>query len=368
MRGQDLLDVLEHIQPELIEDANRAPIRRVNRWLGLAAMFVLILGIGAVGAHFVKNGNIIAGREAGAPPPYAAEKAEGNLKEQIAFEPDSPEDSSEIREQLLSMTLGGLRLGMTEEEVKNIVGEPTGISNSGPIKDYDGNSRVCWFYISNDPAYGTDLSLDMIDTGDGWIVNSIMAFASSDFALSNGIHIGSSLAEVEAVYGEDYCEDMNDQIYYCLGDSLNLSISLTDEKVQYIYLGELIPESWNLEEIPQDPPPYMLCGDPITVYERTQSGWSETERTGKDAKRVEVTMNIMELEPYEGAEDRASYVVDFRNGTVAVLYADDESGAIYTTDSFDPKILNTEDWEDKLTLQEKCFFPEGTWDIVAGKN
>lgn len=90
------------------------------------------------------------------------------------------------------------------------------------------------------------------------------------------------------------------------------------------------------------------------------------ECSGKEAKRIEVIMEIEELQAYDGEKQVISYVVDFHNGTIAVLYSSDESGAVYTTKDFDPEILDTENWESKLSLYMVCFFPTGTWDAVAG--
>jgi hypothetical protein len=48
MRGDELLDALEHIEPELIEQAGRMPKRPWLRWTALAACLGLLIGLGAL--------------------------------------------------------------------------------------------------------------------------------------------------------------------------------------------------------------------------------------------------------------------------------------------------------------------------------
>ena len=362
MRGQDLLDVLEHIRPELIEEAGKASPRKSVKWIGVAAAILLVLGIGTIGTHYLGLGNHI---------PSGAEPA-SNVQQESTQQPEDStlrETSPAVKEKLLSMTLGGLSLGMSEEEVKSIIGEPDGYSNSGPIKDETGNTRISWFYkFSDNPDTRYDVNLRMIDTGSGWILNEITAYSSSDFSLSNGIHIGSTLEDVDAICGSDYdVIDEDTKRVYMLGDNLlYLHIVLSDDVVTNIYLGAFVPENIDLGSTEPADPPYSLSGDPITVYQRTETGWTAKECSGKEAKRIEVIMEIEELQAYDGEKQVISYVVDFHNGTIAVLYSSDESGAVYTTKDFDPEILDTENWESKLSLYMVCFFPPGTWDAVAG--
>ena len=48
MRGDELLDILEHIEPELIEQADRKPRTPWLRWTALAACLALLVGIGTL--------------------------------------------------------------------------------------------------------------------------------------------------------------------------------------------------------------------------------------------------------------------------------------------------------------------------------
>lgn len=374
MRGQDLLDALEYVKPELIEDAGKAPTRKRARWIGLVAAVLLVLGIGTMGTYYLGSGQFTpnGSEPAGIAQPEPEQESLLEDKEQQAetsTAPETDESPSEVREQLLSMTLGGLRLGMPEAEVKAIMGEPDEVSNSVAITDADGNTRISWFYKSSgDSDTRHDVNLGMIDTGDGWILNEINAFSSSDFALSNGIRIGSTLEEVDAVCGSDYVVTQEDpeRIYELGENQLYLQILLSDDIVTCISLGVYIAEDIDWESMESADSPYSFSGDPITVYQRTESGWTVSERTGKDAKLVEATMGIEELLPYDGENKDTSYVVDFHNGTVAVLYGSDESGAVYTTEDFAPEILDTENWEKKLSLYTECYFPMGTWNAVTG--
>ena len=71
--------------------------------------------------------------------------------------------------------IGDLYLGMTENELIQLLGEPKEISNSGVVIDEYGYRRICWWYDlgSDNTQYRTDVQLELIDCGDGFFVNTI---------------------------------------------------------------------------------------------------------------------------------------------------------------------------------------------------
>ena len=72
--------------------------------------------------------------------------AEAEEAEDAAVTTDTPADSVEM------WTIGPLTLGMTGDEIQEILGAPDLESNSGPVEYEDGSLRVCWFYqIDNAP-------------------------------------------------------------------------------------------------------------------------------------------------------------------------------------------------------------------------
>ena len=300
------------------------------------------------------------------------EEAGGNMdgKAPDEEEPVSGTDPR-VAAYLEGLSIGPLYLGMPEAEVLSAIGDPKNKSNSEPITREDGITIVSWFY--------SGYSLQLADAGGGYVVNEIFVGSESNLALSNGIGIGSTEDEVTALdlpfavedsvsyVGDENGErEIQNADYILVDGSRTLDISTADGVVDCFSFGTFYPEpelDWDAL-FGNDEPSYDMSGDPITVYARQGDDWREVELTGKDAKRLEVILNIEELLPGDDLR-KPQYVIDFHNGTVVSLCGDDEGGAVYTCPegvTFSPDMLDTLDRS--LELYRNCTFPEGVWDTV----
>ena len=336
-----LLELIGEVDEQLIEASfvNPSKKRKINPWPYLiAAVLALALIGGTAFLHW--GGNVIQGQSAGEaaaesvmaaepaeapaeeaaevpeapqPEPAAEETAEGATEETMEAAEDAVEDQKDrdeaetdpvVAEYLENLTIGPLYLGMPESEVLSAVGDPEEKSNSGPITREDGITIISWFY----PGY----DLQLADAGDGYVVNEIFVGSEGDLMLSNGIGIGSMEDEIAALdlpfavedsvsyVGDENGErEIQNADYILTAGICTLDISIADGIVDCISFGTFYPEpelDWDAL-FGNDEPPYLMSGDPITVYVRQEDGWREVGLTGKDAKRLEVILNIEELLP-----------------------------------------------------------------------
>ena len=406
-----LMELIGEVNDRYIEASCVKPARkhRMGLWPYMIAAVLALALIGGGTAFLRWGGNVIHGQSAGEtasesamaaepaeapaaaeeaaeapeplPEPAAEEAADGATEETMEAEEDTAEDQKErdeaktdpvVAEYLENLTIGPLYLGMPESEVLSSLGEPKEKSNSGPITREDGITIISWFY--------SDYSVQLADAGDGYVVNEIFVGSGGDLTLSDGIGIGSTeeaVAELALPFAvEDSVAYVVDggtgerevQIahYILTAGSRTLNISTEDGVVQYLRLGFFYPEpefdwdAWN----EAGEMPYDMSGDPITVYVRQEDGWQEVELTGKDAKQLEVILNIEELLPGDDLRE-PQYVIDFHSGTVAALCGDNEEGTVYTCPegvAFSPDLLDKLDAE--LDLYMNCVFPEGVWETV----
>ena len=273
-----------------------------------------------------------------------------------------------ILERVLGTELAGLRLGMTESEVIRIAGEPdsrseyTGVkadiqapagNGSNGLKiGFEGRSggevaihgRVTWFYQISHENTDLKMSLGMAFDHGQWILDGIRVWAS-EYALTNGIHPGSSLKEVEKACPEyehieeapvidgNHSENYVKRDYFSYGtqesgyDGTYIDILLEDEVVKSIsiehYFRDLTAEAYDSGQDAL----YML-GSNNTVIWDTGNGKAAT-LTPKQCKKIEVIANIEDLE--EGTSFKeAAYVIDFHNDTVMLLSGHGEQGAVCT--------------------------------------
>lgn len=143
-------------------------------------------------------------------------------------------------------SLGGIKLGMTENEVFSTLGEPADKSNIGEtVGDY-GYKYINYFYdVPKDMNKETYvfLSVGFVDKGLGRVVNTVKSFGGSLAETSLGIKIGSKRAEVQDRYG--YMIDSancSDETMWDIGISFRgLRFTFNDNQVDSITLGDLIP-------------------------------------------------------------------------------------------------------------------------------
>lgn len=172
--------------------------------------------------------------------------AEAEEAEDAAVTTDTPADSVEM------WTIGPLTLGMTGDEIQDILGAPDLESNSGPVEETDGSLRVCWFYkIDNDPELLYSVKLDLADFGDGWRLDEVTVWPNVEWKTAEGIGIGSTEDEVRAAYPDAETKDstlVQDDVeiprtFFTIGEGrTKLRIMVRDGKVAYLNLGTFFEE------------------------------------------------------------------------------------------------------------------------------
>lgn len=104
--------------------------------------------------------------------------------------------------------LGDLALGLDEQQVKNILGLP-GMTTEPDYWGSDGLMHKTWEY----PQMGIEIGF--IESGRIYVVERISVRHPFEGATSRGISIGSSEADVIAIYG-DYISEQDSQIGYSI--------------------------------------------------------------------------------------------------------------------------------------------------------
>ena len=272
---------------------------------------------------------------------------------------------------LLDTTLGPVKLGMPSADVRSILGAPKEDRGEFYVCTDKGDYRYAtWAYnLSNDPDYICDVLLRFADVGDGLVLDEIMTFGTSDWALPTGIRNGSSADDVLAAYPDA-------QVQYNGPDGalsavvfeaghVHLHIMVENGGVTNITLGTYY-EAPGWEELPSKEPAYSFASADITVYQKGTSGWLSYHMQGQTAKKLEVILGIEDLTPMDELV-QARYYIDFQNGTVVMLGDDRLSGAVYTCDDPDGLRAAMNEGADPmpyLTLVQMCAFPAGTDEVV----
>ena len=273
---------------------------------------------------------------------------------------------------LLDTTLGPVKLGMPLEDVRLILGTPKEESDEFYVCTDKGDYRYAtWAYnLSNDPDYICDVSLRFADVGDGFVLDEIMTFGTSDWALPTGIRNGSSADDVLAAYPDA-------QVQYNGPDGalsavvfeaghVHLHIMVENGGVTNITLGTYYEAPGWVDETPAEEPAYSFASSDMIVYQKEEDGWLSYHMKGQTAKKLEVILGIEDLTPIDNLP-QARYYIDFQNGTVVMLGDDRLSGAVYTCDDPDGLRAAMNEGADPmpyLTLVQMCAFPAGTDEVV----
>ena len=204
------------------------------------------------------------------------------------------------------VNLGGLRPGMTKDEVTALMGEPVLIKE-------DTNE---WFYGSYYVYFhGFDETVHYIITGGG-----------CQLTLDSGIGLGSTEEAVLTAYPNHIIGNSVDAVSYHISiGSDELMIETTDGVVSQIQLyntGNPLLEALTVNE--------------ITIHALASEGWLTVTAIDKAAKRICTTMTISDPEPADRPEGNPTDWMDFGNGTVVGLHNDDYA-IVYRYDGvFDP--------------------------------
>ena len=401
---------------DLIQRAD-APVeaRRPNtawvKWAALAACCVLVIGLASrlplLGAKTANTApetasmmldSTTATTEAKSEAPQmteetAAEEAPAEAEEAPAEEPaeearageagSGPRNDTEaecagavydaeLAQEILDTTLGPVKLGMPSADVRSILGAPKADRGEFYVCTDKGDYRYAtWAYnLSNDPDYICDVLLRFADVGDGLVLDEIMTFGTSDWALPTGIRNGSSADDVLAAYPDA-------QVQYNGPDGalsavvfeaghVHLHIMVENGGVTNITLGTYYEDPGWVDETSYEEPAYSFASSDIVVYQKASDGWISYHMKDKAAKKLEVVLGIEDLVPI-GQAPEPRYYLDFQNGTVVMLGEDRLSGAVYTCGDLAglrAAMGKGEDPAPYLTCLTVCTFPAGTDEAV----
>ena len=392
MKQETLLEALSYVNCEYIEAAapKARPRRRLRPWLAAAACLALAVGVFAA-ARLAKPAVKPEAVPQGPTPYEAAEDGPG----EGPGKSDWPEPNADAQT-ILDYRIGGLYLGMPQQEVLDLLGEPTDRSKGDPVILEDGSARDTWWYKrSGNPERPRDFEVQFADAGDGWVVNEIMVFNECDLDLPHGIRIGMTEDELLSVWPEIESEterfgsgitvDENNVshpliAYQQYAKQLSFEVDLEDCVICNVYLGRYYEDpQWEPDEpLPEEP--YSFSSGEITVWRRTDPGWEAVQRTEHGAKVLETVFSIEELVPLAREPDGVRYVVDFQNGTVCLVCAPEEGitagpnvppdawGGVYRLedrDAFEASMTAGDTVPQGLSPLERCIFPYGTWDALG---
>ena len=279
---------------------------------------------------------------------------------------------AELAQELLDTTLGPVKLGMPSADVRSILGAPKEDRGEFYVCTDKGDYRYAtWAYnLSNDPDYICDVLLRFADVGDGLVLDEIMTFGTSDWALPTGIRNGSSADDVLAAYPDA-------QVQYNGPDGalsavvfeaghVHLHIMVENGGVTNITLGTYYEDPGWSDETSYEEPVYSFASSDIVVYQKASDGWISYHMKDKAAKKLEVVLGIEDLVPI-GQAPEPRYYLDFQNGTVVMLGEDRLSGAVYTCGDLAglrAAMGKGEDPAPYLTCLTVCTFPAGTDEAV----
>ena len=311
--------------------------------------------------------------EAAAEAPAEAEDSTAGAREPAATDTEGQKDGVSVQQALLlNTTLGPVKLGMPSADVRSILGAPKEDRGEFYVCTDKGDYRYAtWAYnLSNDPDYICDVLLRFADAGDGLVLDEIMTFGTSDWALPTGIRNGSSADDVLAAYPDA-------QVQYNGPDGalsavvfeaghVHLHIMVENGVVTNITLGTYYEAPGWVDETPAEEPAYSFASSDMIVYQKEEDGWLSYHMQGQAAKKLEVILGIEDLTPMDELP-QARYYIDFQNGTVVMLGDDRLSGAVYTCEdleAFRAAMNEGADPTPYLTLVQMCAFPAGTDEVV----
>lgn len=403
-RQEKLFRAIGYVGDDLIQRAD-APAQAERKqpavwikWAALAACCALVIGLAArlpifqakssapetatmtmetttqeAPAEDAKAGAPDMTEEAAAEEPAAeAEENTAGAREPAATDTEGQKDGVSVQQALLDTTLGPVKLGMPLEDVRSILGTPKEESDEFYVCTDKGDYRyVTWRYnFTNDPNFISDVKLRFADVGDGFVLDEIMTFGTSDWALPNGLKNGSSVQQLLEAYpdAEPGINGYDGEIfaYGVEAGHVRLTFLVENDVITSISLGTYYAEPSWADETPAEEPAYSFASSDMIVYQKEEDGWLSYHMQGQAAKKLEVILGIEDLTPMDELP-QARYYIDFQNGTVVMLGDDRLSGAVYTCDDPDGLRAAMDEGADPtpyLTLVQMCAFPAGTDEVV----
>ena len=402
-RQEKLFRAIGYVGDDLIQRADApAETRRSSapwvKWAALAACCALVIGLAArlpifqakssapetatmtmetttqeAPAEEVKAEAPDMTEEAAAEEPAAeAEENTAGAREPAATDTEGQKDGVSVQQALLDTTLGPVKLGMPSQDVRSILGTPKEESDEFYVCTDKGDYRyVTWRYnFTNDPNFISDVKLRFADVGDGFVLDEIMTFGTSDWALPNGLKNGSSVQQLLEAYpdAEPGINGYDGEIfaYGVEAGHVRLTFLVENDVITSISLGTYYAEPGREDEAPAEEPAYSFASSDMIVYQKEEDGWLSYHMQGQAAKKLEVILGIEDLTPMDELP-QARYYIDFQNSTVVMLGDDRLSGAVYTCEDLEAFRAAMDEGADPtpyLTLVQMCAFPAGTDEVV----
>lgn len=282
----------------------------------------------------------------------------------------TPYDAA-LKNTLLETTVGPVTLGMPASDVLSLLGEPLEKSDGYYVCTDKGEYfYAAWRYnFTNDPDV-LDVILQMADVGNGLVLNEIMTFGTSDWALPDGVKNGSTAEEAIAAYPDAQLQyngvDGSLSAIVLEAGHVHLHILIENDVVTNITLGTYYEDPGWSDETSYEEPVYSFASSDIVVYQKASDGWISYHMKDKAAKKLEAVLGIQAFTPIDTAPE-PRYYLDFQNGTVVMLGEDRLSGAVYTCGDLAGLRAAMEKGEDPapyLTCITVCTFPAGTDEVV----
>lgn len=309
--------------------------------------------------------------EAPAEEPAAENRESGAAGSDAAGNSEAANVDRALQQSLLETQLGPVTLGMPASDVLSLLGEPFEKSDGYYVCTDKGEYfYAAWRYnFTNDPDV-LDVILQMADVGNGLVLNEIMTFGTSDWALPDGVKNGSTAEEAIAAYPDAQLQyngvDGSLSAIVLEAGHVHLHILIENDVVTNITLGTYYEDPGWVDETSYEEPVYSFASSDIVVYQKVADGWISYHMKDKAAKKLEVVLGIEALVPIDQAPE-PRYYLDFQNGTVVMLGEDRLSGAVYTCEdlnSFRAAMEKGEDPAPYLTCLTVCTFPAGTDEAV----
>ena len=309
--------------------------------------------------------------EASAEEPAAENWESGAAGTDAAGNSEAANVDRALQQSLLETQLGPVTLGMPASDVLSLLGEPLEKSDGDYVCTDKGEYfYAAWRYnFTNDPDV-LDVILQMADVGNGLVLNEIMTFGTSDWALPDGVKNGSTAEEAIAAYPDAQLQyngvDGSLSAIVLEAGHVHLHILIENDVVTNITLGTYYEDPGWSDETSYEEPVYSFASSDIVVYQKASDGWISYHMKDKAAKKLEVVLGIEDLVPIDQAPE-PRYYLDFQNGTVVMLGEDRLSGAVYTCEdlsSFRAAMEKGEDPAPYLTCLTVCTFPAGTDEAV----
>lgn len=231
MTSKEFLRGIGALDSALVEEAETyqaSPARHWVRWVAVAACIAI-----AAAVSWKMLPRLTTETTETPPPQSPVTTPDRNHGDGASIAPEDTEDTA-ATEYPAGETLGGVALGMTQEEVEAVLGSDYDATE--PREQAENYTDLCWYY--------PEINVRFVNEGAGWFVQELYVQAGSSLTLSTGIGVDSTREEILAAYPDaDIAEDTGLwSAHMQYGDS-GLWIFLDAENGTSIRLAALSPET-----------------------------------------------------------------------------------------------------------------------------